>query len=224
MRPPARPRPECRIRHKPGGGGGVFRPESGGLHDAVRAAKAARLSAASVTIPDGLTSRPGSGAKRHSASQQASTVSASAAAKRAPTQTRGPPPNGIYWKRWRPAAPLRPASGPDRTDRDRPTSSRGGGAARARSRRCRRACTSWPPSWSSATACAVEARHRRVEAQRLLEDPAQQRQAVGQVRTLARRQAPLAPPPRLRSWSAGCSDRRNRVQVMALAVVSWPAR
>lgn len=50
----------------------------------------------SVTIPEGRTSRPGIGSKRQRLSQCARMVSASMVAKRAPTHSRGPPPNGKY--------------------------------------------------------------------------------------------------------------------------------
>ena len=50
----------------------------------------------SVTMPEGFTLRPGTGANRQLRSQIARMVSASAIAKRAPTQVRGPAPNGRY--------------------------------------------------------------------------------------------------------------------------------
>jgi hypothetical protein len=49
-----------------------------------------------VTRPTGIGGGPGRRIKRRAVSQCASTISASTIAKRAPTQTRGPAPNGRY--------------------------------------------------------------------------------------------------------------------------------
>ena len=57
----------------------------------------------SVTMPEGADLAARHRRERQRGSQWASTVSASAVAKRMPTQRRGPPPKGIYWKRWRAA-------------------------------------------------------------------------------------------------------------------------
>ena len=55
--------------------------------------------AMTFVLPDGRTALPGTGANRQRRSQIARMASASAMAKRAPTQVRGPAPNGRYWKR-----------------------------------------------------------------------------------------------------------------------------